>query len=240
MQVLDVVAEERRREDALARSHPVDVAAQGVDFTVVRDHAVGMGAGPAGEGVGRETRVHERQRRHHSQLGQIWEIRIELLGGEHALVHDGASRKAADVEEILVRDVTGANQLLGRTANQAQLALERLGVREGRAPADEDLADERLGCHRALAKANGIDGHVAPAEQRLSKLGNRLFENPLAAPGGTVLLWEKNHAYAVLLGGRQRNTERIGHVSQKRVRNLKQNSRAVAGVFFTATGASMG
>ena len=63
-QLLDVVAEQLRREHALARVHPVDVAAQRVDLAVVRDQPVGMRARPVGEGVGREARVHHRQRRH--------------------------------------------------------------------------------------------------------------------------------------------------------------------------------
>ena len=43
--------------DALARAHPVDIASQGVDLAVVADHAHGLGAAPAGEGVGTEAGV---------------------------------------------------------------------------------------------------------------------------------------------------------------------------------------
>lgn len=41
--------------------HEVDVAAQRVDLAVVRQHAQRMGPLPAGERVGREARVHQRQ-----------------------------------------------------------------------------------------------------------------------------------------------------------------------------------
>ena len=45
--LFDVVAEEIGFEQRLACVHPVDVAAQGVDFAVVRHVAVRMGAIPA-------------------------------------------------------------------------------------------------------------------------------------------------------------------------------------------------
>ena len=53
---LDVVAEKVAFEKRFARVHPVDVAAQGVDFAVVRDEAIGMRPLPAREGVGAEKR----------------------------------------------------------------------------------------------------------------------------------------------------------------------------------------
>ena len=61
-QLVDVVAEQRRRHRRLPRRHPVDVAAQRVDLAVVRDHPVGMRQRPGREGVGREALVHQRER----------------------------------------------------------------------------------------------------------------------------------------------------------------------------------
>ncbi len=61
-QLLDVVAEQRRRKKFLARDHPVDIAAQRVDLAVVRHEAVRMRAVPAREGVGREALMHHRER----------------------------------------------------------------------------------------------------------------------------------------------------------------------------------
>ena len=49
---IDVVAEDGAVEKRLAGMHPVDVAAERVDFAVVRDVAVRMRALPAGERVG--------------------------------------------------------------------------------------------------------------------------------------------------------------------------------------------
>ena len=63
VELLQVVAEHRRLHHALARAHPVEVALDGVDLAVVRDHAVRVRERPLGEGVGREALVHQRQRR---------------------------------------------------------------------------------------------------------------------------------------------------------------------------------
>ena len=71
LSLLDVLAEERRGELRLAGVHPVDVAAQGVDLAVVGDVAVRVGAVPAREGVGAETRVDQRQRAFHARVGQV-------------------------------------------------------------------------------------------------------------------------------------------------------------------------
>ena len=58
-QLLDIGSEQRRGQDGLARVHPVDVAAEGIDFAVVGDVAVGMGELPGGEGIGGEALVDE-------------------------------------------------------------------------------------------------------------------------------------------------------------------------------------
>jgi hypothetical protein len=59
--LFQILAEELGGELRFARSHPVDVSAQGVDLAVVGDHPVGVGELPAREGVGREAGVSQRQ-----------------------------------------------------------------------------------------------------------------------------------------------------------------------------------
>jgi len=235
-QVLEVVTEERRGELALARAHPVDVAAQGVDLAVVGNHPVGVRPRPAREGVGREARVHERQGRDHRQLREIGEVGVELRGGEHPLVDQGARRQADHIEELAIGDVARPHPLLGRATHEAQLALERGRVRDARAPADEDLTDERPRDEGALAEPHGVDGHVPPAEHRLSQRSHRLFEARLAAAGRVVVPRQEDHPDAVLFHGRQGDAERRGRVAQEGVRHLEQNARAVPGVLFAPAG----
>ena len=90
-QLLDVLAELLGGDRGLTRGHPVNVAAQRVDFAVMRDHAVGMRQRPRREGVGRKTLMHQRQRGFEIRLVQVGIILAELIGEEHALVDDGAA-----------------------------------------------------------------------------------------------------------------------------------------------------
>ena len=66
---------------ALARVHPVDVAAQRVDLAVVRDEAVRVGAIPRRERVGAEALVHQRERAREVGIGQV---AVELPGSARA------------------------------------------------------------------------------------------------------------------------------------------------------------
>ncbi len=85
----DVVAEQRRRYGRLTRRHPVDVAAQRVDLTVVRNHPVGVRQIPGRERVGGKTLVDKGQGRRKALVLQVGVIGTELIGEEHAFVDDG-------------------------------------------------------------------------------------------------------------------------------------------------------
>ena len=100
--LLQVVAEDARLEQAFARLHPVDVAAQRVDLAVVRDEAIRMRERPRRERVGREALVHERQRRLDVGVRQIGKHALDLRRRQHALVDQRLRRQAADVERALV------------------------------------------------------------------------------------------------------------------------------------------
>ena len=50
----DVLAEQRRGEELFARGHPIDVAAQGVDLSVVSHVAERLGEPPGRERIGAE------------------------------------------------------------------------------------------------------------------------------------------------------------------------------------------
>ncbi len=63
VELLQISAQHRRGHHAFARLHPVVVALDGVDLTVMRHIAVGVGERPFGEGVGREALVHQAQGR---------------------------------------------------------------------------------------------------------------------------------------------------------------------------------
>ena len=51
---LEIIAEQLRGQHTLARMHPVFIAAQGIDLTVVNKIAIGMRPSPAGKRIGAE------------------------------------------------------------------------------------------------------------------------------------------------------------------------------------------
>jgi hypothetical protein len=106
-ELVDVLTEQVRGYGRLARCHPVDVAAQGVDLPVVRDHPVGVRERPRRECVGGEALVHERERALEIFLVEIGIIGAELIGEEHALVDHGAAGDG-------YRVITGESALLAR------------------------------------------------------------------------------------------------------------------------------
>ena len=132
-ELFDVGAEERRCQDALAGVHPVDVAAQRVDFAVVRDVAVRVRQLPGGKGVGGEALVHQAQRAHHIGVAQLGVEIGDLRGQQQAFINDGAGRERRDVEEVLVGDVGRADFGLGALAHHVELALELVFAHAARA-----------------------------------------------------------------------------------------------------------
>ena len=155
----------------LARPHPVDVAAQGVDLPVVGDIAEGVGERPGREGVGREALVDHGQRRLHRRIDDVGEHGLDLETRQHALVDEGPVRQARDIEELALREIGVADGVLDAHADHVEPALEAVVVEPGGAP-DEDLLEIRLG--RACGRADrGIVGrHDAPADQALAFLAD--------------------------------------------------------------------
>ena len=246
-QLRQVVAEQLRSAQRLARAHPVDVAPQRVDLPVVGDVAVGVRQRPRGEGVGAEAGVDERERRLEVRVHQVGEHRLHLVGDQHALVDDGVRRQARHVEEIALREV----ELVGGPADplpdDVELAFEagagtirtRVGRVLRRPPraADEHLPDHRLAAAGGRPEGGAVGRNVAPAEQALPFVGDDAGEQVLdAAPLGRVARQE-DHADAVLPRAGQLDAGRGRRPQQELVRHLQQHAGAVAGVDLAPAGA---
>jgi hypothetical protein len=91
-QLVHVVAEEFGARQRLSCRHPIVVAAQRVDFAVMRNHSVRMRQRPGWKRVGREALVNKRERALEILVVQIGVIGAELIGQEHAFVNQGAAR----------------------------------------------------------------------------------------------------------------------------------------------------
>ena len=237
--LFDVVAEGLALEQRFAGVHPVDVAAEGVDLAVMRDVAVRVGAIPAGEGVGRETRVDNGERRRHRGVLQVGKIRGELRGEQHALVDDGAGGKAGLIPELPAVQAGGADFLGGALADDVELALKGEVVLQRGVAADEHLPNIGLADLGGGPKGRIVGRHRAPAEKgqplALDDLGE--FGLQLAALGGVAR--HEHEARAILANAGQRDALLLTHFHQKGVRHLQEHAGAVAGIGLAAGGATM-
>ena len=230
-QAVEVAGDEVALEGGLAGTHPVAVAAGGVDLAVVRDEAERVRERPARERVGGEAAVHDRQRRLHALVAQVGEELVELLGGEHALVDEGARRQAREVD---LRLVLGAlAQAVGETVElDARAGLARRG--------DEHQRERRHRAARHGAENVGVDGHVAPREDLQALLGGERLDVGAGLRGLVGLDGQERHARGVRTGLGQLHPGRLlGHGPQEAVGHLHQHARTVAGVGLAADGATV-
>ncbi len=218
--LLQIVAEELRRKLALARAHPVDVAAQRVDLAVVGDHPVRVRKLPARERVGREARVDERQRGLRARVEQVREAGPELRRHQHSLVDDRLRGEARE-------DQVGPGGELGDAADHVELALEGVLVGgELRRGSDDELPDDgrRLAC--GLADSAQVDRDVTPADDALAlrhdRVGKQLLELCLA---GSIVARQETDGDAVLTRRRQLVAD---ETAKELVGHLEQDPRTVA------------
>jgi hypothetical protein len=170
---------------------------------------------------------------HQGELGgvarvrQVREERLELPGGQHALVGERAGRQGREVDPELA---------LGTLAQPERPAVQ-VDARElaGRVGHDQ-LAEER---HRGAGGGTDQVGghlHVAPGEHVELLLGGDGLDRPHG--GGALVLagGQEGHADRVAADGRQLG---VDHVAQERVRDLREDAGAVAGVLLGADRAAV-
>jgi len=235
----DILAEGVGVEERLAGVHPVDVAAERVDLAVVRDVAVRMRAVPAREGVRAEARVHEADRGLHRGVGQVGEVLRELVGKQHALVHERAAREAGDVPLLGTGHGGGADLGVAALADEVELALEGDLVGHAVAAADEDLAHERLAGLGGLAERRVVGRHGAPAQKVLALRLDDALEGLLDLAADGRVAREEDDAAAVLAGGGEGEPRFLGRLLQELMRHLHEHARAIARVGLAAGSAAV-
>ncbi|MNV17656.1 hypothetical protein D3C71_1084490 [compost metagenome] len=229
VELLQVGREHRRGHYAFARLHPVVVALDGVDFTVVRHIAVGVGQRPLWKGVGGETLVHQTDGRDAALVGQVFVVHAHLVGQQQALVDHGAAGHARNVVFLAVLELQALDVGAGGLADHVQLALQRVLHDHVVATADEYLAQDGL----LLAHGGGhghvhIDRHIAPAQQYLAFGLDGALHLLLTSQSRGVLLGQENHAHTVFARCWQ-GYALLGHLfAVQRVRDLDQDAGAVA------------
>ena len=234
-----VVAEHGRLAQRLARAHPVDVAAQCVDLAVVGDEAERMRQRPGRKGVGREARMHQRQRRRHRRVVQFREKFLDLVRRQHALVDDRARRQAGHVELVLLDERAVGDGVLNAFANDEQFALEGGLILYRRRARDEGLFENRLRGLGGWADGRIVDRHPAPTKQRLPLFAHDGLELLLAGSRLAFLARQEHQTAAVVASVRQGHAQGLRFAHIKAVRQLQQDAGAVAGVLFAAAGAAV-
>ena len=237
--LVDVFAEGIRLEQGFAGAHPVDVAPQGVDLAVVRDVTVRVGTCPTRESVGAEPGMDQRQTGLHARVFEVEEVLVNLLGQEHALVHQSAAGKAANVP--VTRAILGrtADFGIGPLADDVQLSLEGQIVLQLWVLADEHLSDVGFGRLGRLAERTVVGRHRAPSQEVLAFGLDNLLERHLQLAALPRISGEVHHAHAVLASRRQGDTHALGFVGQKLVRHLDEDAGSVTRIGLAAAGAAM-
>ncbi len=208
--------------------HPVAVALDGVDLAVVRDGAERLGQRPGRERVGGEARVDDRELGLEALVREVRVERLELRGGEHALVDDGPGGQRREVHAELV---------LGALADPPGAGIELVAL-EGFPGAG---GEERLREVRHAGPGHGPDqvGHdrdFAPAEDRQALVRGEAFD---AGPGGVgfaLLGGQESGSHDVLAGG---GKFEVRDCAEEFVRHLHEEAGAVAGTFIGAHGAAV-
>jgi hypothetical protein len=212
--------------------------AQGVDFAVVRDIAVGMGELPSGEGVGGETLVHQAERAHQLRIAQLGIKMGHLRRQQQAFVDDGAGRKRRNVERGFLRQVGRGDLRFGALAHHEQFALQPVFGHALGAP-HEDLLNIRLRTASHAADGRAVDGRIAPAQHGKALLADDALQDAFALQARMRLYRKEGHAHAVFPGRGQREAQPGALAREEPVRNLDEDAGAVAGFRVAAAGSAV-
>ena len=117
---------------------------------------------------------------------------------------------------------------LDQTADHIELALEGVLILEFVRCRDKHLADERLRRACRLARVAIVGGDVAPPDHTLALFLDGLLDQLLELDTALVLCGQEHDADRVAPGRRQLDPG--GDATEKRVRDLQQDARAVTGV----------
>ncbi len=225
-------------ENGLARVHPVDVAAQGVDFAVVRDVAERVRQLPGGKRVGGEALVHQAERADHFRIAQLGIKAGDLRREQQSFIYDGAGGQRGHVEETLVVDIGGGDFRFGALADDVEFALQVVLV-HAPAAAQENLLDVRLRIAGHAADGGAVDGGVAPAEHGEALFADDALDDALALQARGRLDRQKRHAHAVFPTGREGEAQARAFAHKKFVWNLNEHPGAVARFRVAAAGAAV-
>ena len=202
--------------------HPVGVASNGVDLTVVEDEAVGVGTLPAGVGVGGEAGVHHGDGRLIVRVLQVGIELAQLADEEHTLVDHGAAGTGDHIGVVV--------GLLKLPAGDVESAVKVQSSGQVAGALHKALLDVGHAGQRLLPQSVRLNGHLAPAEELHALLLHDDLEHLLRLVAAQGVLWEEEHTDAVVPLAAEMDALLLRHAGEEAVRDLQQNADAVAGL----------
>ena len=182
------------REIGFTGMDPVTVAANRVNFSVVGDHAEGVGEGPSRESVRAVALMENGQG---GFVGRILEVEIEAfeLGArEHAFVDEKAGAEGGNIEG---RGTIGRAAVFDFVAGQKEGEFKGV-VRKffGVGPSDEKLFDAWGGSSSFFSEDAGVNRDNAPTEGEKAAASDDFFRDAADVSLGVgVFGGKKEEAY---------------------------------------------
>ena len=236
-QLLDVITKQDTGNMILTGIHPVDIAAQSIDLTVMSEEMIGMGAVPAGECVRGKAGMHQSDGAFHGGITQFGKIFIHLHRHEHAFVNNGPGGETADIP-VLVNSGT-ANLVGCPLVDNIELAVEGLLITTRKRALEEQLPNHRLALPGSISQRRVVGRYVTPAEDFNTFLNQDFFQDMAGAVTFGRFRRGKDHADSVVERCRQSDAKRRTDRTKVAVRHLQKNPGTVSGIRFTAAGAAV-
>src|ERR1017187_7346879 len=164
-------------------------------------------------------------------------------GSSEISVMSCASRASTKTEEA-VSKASGTDGFFGLPAAAADPGMAsrstlQLVLRHPLAAGDEDLLDIGLRVARHAADRRAVDGRVAPTADAEPFLHYDALHDTFGAQPRVRFHGQEYHAHSVLAGRRQREAQLGALAREELVRDLDQDTRAVAGFRIAPAGAAM-
>ena len=218
---LHIIAQHGGTHGFLAGVHAVEIAAYGVDFTIVQQHPLRMGLRPAGESVGGKAGMNHRNLRCVALAVQIIVEGAQLGDQHHALVHDGAAGEGADVGIGLL--------FFKESAQNVELAVEFNAVRQILRTGNKALADAGHGSACACPQQLRMAGNIPPRDYAKLQRCGKIIKDAADVFHGDFIVRKKEHADGIVVGIAELNAVLPCPGGKQFVGQLGQDPYAVAG-----------